>query len=141
MIRVTLFLLILFFSACSDDPINEDCPDRILVNDSKYQSIEDHQGLFIQEMEITDDCLRINIGFSGCDDGHTINMVTDGSVAESFPVQVRFKLEDKNPQACQAFFVKDFFFDLHQLDAVVGDEPSARLIFPLAQDEILWERN
>ncbi|NNF36928.1 MAG: hypothetical protein HKN68_22690, partial [Saprospiraceae bacterium] len=45
-----------------------------------------------------------------------------------------------NPQACQAFFVKELSFDLSQLDQVVGDEPKARLVFRDQQQEILWDR-
>ena len=95
----------------------------------------------IQEMNIEDDCLTIQVGFSGCDDNHTILMVTDGSVAESFPVQVTFILSDENPQACQAFFVKELKYDLTQLDDVLQGEQKARLIFREQGEEILWERN
>lgn len=141
MIRILISLLVLSIGACSnDDPVNENCPDRIIVSESKYQSINNDNAVLIQEMSIEDDCLKMKVGFSGCDDGHTIEMVTDGAVAESFPVQVYFKLSDENPQACQAFFVKELSFDLSQLDQVVGDEPKARLVFRDQQQEILWDR-
>jgi hypothetical protein len=141
MIRFIVLTVVLMATACSeDDPINENCPDRIIVSESKYQSVNNDNAVLIQEMSIEDDCLLMKVGFSGCDDEHTILMVTDGSVAESFPVQVYFKLSDENPQACQAFFVKDLAFDLDQLNVVVGDEPRARLVFPQQEQEILWDR-
>ena len=142
MIRILPCLLIFAFIACGEeDPINENCPDLIVVNEAKYKSINNDNDVLIQEMSIENDCLVINIGFSGCDDDHTIVMVTDGAVAESFPVQVHFKLLDENPQACLAYFTKEFNYDLNQLNAVVTTEPKARLIFSEHGKEILWERN
>ena len=81
MFRVIICLLILIIVACGeDDPVNENCPDRIKVSESKYQSINNDNAILIQEMSIEDNCLMMKVGFSGCDDEHTIEMVTDGSV-------------------------------------------------------------
>lgn len=141
MCRILITFLVLSVGACSsDDPVNENCLNRIVISESKYQSVNNDNAVLIQEMSIEDNCLKMKVGFSGCDDEHTIEMVTDGAVAESFPVQVFFKFSDENPQACQAFFVKELSFDLSPLDPILGNEPKARLVFSDQQQEILWDR-
>jgi hypothetical protein len=129
---------ILILLSCGKEDAREGCEDEIKIDTQNYASIV-FSGDIIS-MSISEDCLAINIGFSGCDDNHEISMVTDGAVAESFPVQVHFKLSDANPQACLAYFTKEYHYDLNQLNSMLTSEPKARLIFSDHGKEILWER-
>ena len=143
--KKTLFILVLAVAmlSCSDndDDSNDQCGTPLIIDADRYQSIEDPgQPIFIINSNINDECLSLTLGFSGCDDDHTIELITDGAVAESFPVQVFFKLEDLNPQLCQAYFEKVYEYDLDELDDLLGSEPSARLIFPQMEEEVLWDR-
>ena len=139
-----LILMIPIFIACSDDNNNGDtsCGTPLVIDGDRYQDItQPFNAFFIISSNIDDDCLTLTIGFSGCDDNHEIDLVTDGAVAESFPVQIFFKLDDLNPQLCEAYFEKEYQYDLDELDQLLGNEPKARLIFPQTGHEILWERN
>lgn len=135
-----LFSICLLLSACGgDDDHPSVCGNHIIIDADQFNSITDNQLLNILNLSIEGECLNINIGFSGCDDDHDISLVTDGAVAESFPVQIFFKLSDANPQACTAYFEKEYSYDLEDLEDLVTTEPKARLVFVGRTDEILWE--
>ena len=138
-----LGLLVSFtiYSCGSDESDSMDCGRSLIINEEKYQSIDDpDQSISLINSSIVDECLSLTLGFSGCDAEHQIDLVTDGAVAESFPVQVFFKLEDQNPQLCLAYFEQTFYYDLEELDDLLGGEPKARLIFPHQSEEIFWDR-
>ena len=133
-------VLITAFISCSDTDEVEHCGPPLIIDEDLFQSVDPDPGLFIIDHNLDDECLILTIGFSGCDPEHTIQLVTDGAVAESFPVQVQFKLNDLNPQLCEAYFEKEYAFDLDELDDLLDSEPKARMIFVQQGIEILWER-
>jgi len=123
--RVFIFLFFFGFmiTSCSEDPQsdnNQTCTP-VVISQSTFNSLEDDV-YTIQDLTIEGDCLKIPISFSGCDDDHTFNMVTDGGVDESSPVQITFVLQDNNPQDCEALITIDTEHDLTPLqDLVEGD--------------------
>ena len=139
----SLFLVLLIISSfkCSDPDETAACGSFVIIDKELYNSLPVNAGgISISAHTIEDNCLTLTLGYSGCSDGHKIDMITGGDVAESFPVQITFKLKDNDPQSCLAFFTQDYIFDLGSLDVVLSTEPSARLIFPEQGKEILWER-
>jgi hypothetical protein len=130
----------LFFMACSEsNKENPDCGQFIEISKQKYDAIVIEPGLFIDSPTIDGNCLTVMLGYSGCNDGHEMSLITSGDIAESYPVQISFKFLDHNPQACQAFFTQEYQFDLSRLSEILTDEDRARLIFVQDNKEVLWE--
>lgn len=133
------FTFLVFGSCSKQDNNSTDCGELLLIDQDKYMDISMEPGLFISSPSIEGNCLTITLGYSGCNDGHHIELITSGDVAESYPVQIRFKFLDKDPQACLAFFTQEYQYDLSPLSEVLGTEDKARLIFVQDNQEILWE--
>ncbi len=127
--------------SCSDKdfmPEADPCGDGIIVDADAYSMIED-QGLVFSNPQIDGDCLTLTIGFSGCDDTPVFSLVTDGSIAESFPVQMFFKGKSDVTQACLAFFTKEVQYDLSPVRDILKDIDTAILNFPGMDSRITWE--
>ncbi|WP_396602094.1 hypothetical protein [Algibacter sp. R77976] len=88
------------------------CDEITIVNPDLYENLNTANFTFI-DAEIVDDCLRLEIGASGCD-GNTwgFNLVDSGAIAESLPEQRYLRLQLINEEACLAFFEKTVSFDL-----------------------------
>lgn len=130
-----LFLLI----ACGD---NNECGESVVISESRYRqrTVQDSL-LAIRSIDLDGDCLTLTIGYSGCSQGHDIDLLTAGDVAESLPVQVTFRLNDKNGrEACQAYFEESYEFDLHPFTEMLTSEKEARLLFPDQGKEVLWKK-
>ena len=104
---------------CDDnDDINRSsgiCDETTIINHDLYENLNSANFTFIEE-EITNDCLHIEIGASGCD-GNTwgFNLVDSGAVAESSPEQRYLKFQLINEELCLAFFERTVSFDLTPL--------------------------
>ena len=140
MIKNVLFLLMLcalsLVGCKGDDDMLSLCGDEIIINKSQFNNRD--TTLSISNMSIIDNCLSITIGYSGCDNGHAIDLVSSGDVAESLPVQIGVGLKDNNPELCLAFFTETYQFDLTPFVDLLPAEASARLIFSDQGQEILW---
>lgn len=120
--RVFLCLFVFFAFSCnnSDSELPSDCVP-IVLDGSKFNSAQNF-GTNLTEFTIDDDCLMVKLGISGCDDNHILEMVSDGSIAESFPPQITFDFYDQNPQDCEAYFIVERAFDLSPIKALVDGE-------------------
>lgn len=121
--RVFSFFLFFAFFLSSCDNNEEQVPycSPIIISQELYQDLVPNQ-VNVTEVALDEDCLTVTMAISGCDNEHTINMISDGEIAESFPVQITFDFEDLNPQDCEALFMIDRQFDLSELrDLVEGD--------------------
>ncbi|WP_298554410.1 hypothetical protein [uncultured Algibacter sp.] len=100
-----------------DEPnISSDlCDYRVVINENLYENFESSSFEFINA-EITDDCLNVELGASGCD-GNTwvFNLVDSGAIAESSPEQRYLKLQLINDELCLAYFERTISFDLASL--------------------------
>jgi hypothetical protein len=120
--RVFLCLLIFLAFSCSDSDSNpSDSCIPVIFNESKFNSAQNF-GVNLEEFSIDGSCLSVKLGVSGCDDDHTLEMVSDGSIAESLPPQITFDFYDKNPQACQAYFIVEREYDLSPIKELYEDE-------------------
>jgi hypothetical protein len=137
---ITFIFVALFCIACSEsNKENPDCGQFIEINKQKYDAIVNEPGLFIDSPSIDGNCLTVMLGYSGCNIGHEMSLITSGNIAESYPVQISFKFLDHTPQACQAFFTQEYQFDLTPLSEILSGEDKARLIFVQDNKEVLWE--
>ena len=113
--KVFIFLLFIgvFISSCDKEDQGMSDTNCIPVIISTLQYSETPPGqVNIVEAEVSDDCLTVSLGVGGCDVNHTINMISDGGIDESFPSQITFDFKDEQPQLCQAYFVVERKFDL-----------------------------
>jgi hypothetical protein len=114
--RVFLCLFVFLAFSCSNsdsepsDLISDNCVPVIFDN-SKFNSPENF-GVNLDEYSINGSCLTVKLSFSGCDNDHTIEMVSDGAIAESEPPQITFDFYDQKQQDCEAYFTVDREYDL-----------------------------
>lgn len=113
--RVLICVLVfLTFSCSNSEEDTSNICNPVVIDESKYNSSQNF-GTNLTEFEVVGDCLMVKLGVGGCDDEHTIEMVSDGSWAYSLPPQITFDFYDQNPQICQAYFIIDRAFDLSPL--------------------------
>ena len=86
----------------------------ILIDESLFNDSDFATGGLV-EYSLEGDCLSVQIGLGGCSPDHTIEMVTDGVLLESFPPKLVFKFVDKNPELCLAYFVLERQYDLRAI--------------------------
>lgn len=71
--------------------------------------------IHVQEARIEGNCLKLKIGFSGCDaNTGRIALLWDGKFHGPAP-HVNLVLVDNQPQACNAYFTKEVSFDLSMI--------------------------
>ncbi|MGK0317476.1 MAG: hypothetical protein ACI86M_003720 [Saprospiraceae bacterium] len=127
--RVFIFLLIFSIFALSCDkkePVDGDeislpaCAP-VIISDEVFQDLDQNEAM-VSEVSIYGDCLYLKMGVSGCDSNHVINMVSDGSIDDSLPLQITFDFQDENPQLCEAYFTLFRQYDLVPIrELVKGD--------------------
>jgi len=95
--------------------LNEICDETTIINQDLYDILNSANFTFV-DAEITDDCLNVTIGASGCD-GNTwgFSLVDSGAITESSPEQRYLKFQLVNDEACLAFFERTVSFDLRSL--------------------------
>lgn len=117
------------------------CENKLVIDEDLFAyRIQSDSLMFVEAISIDDGCLQLNLGYSGCNSGHDISLITNGYVAESQPPQVQFRMIDNTTQLCQAAFLDSTSYDLTPLEDVLFFEGAVRLIFPDQGMEILWER-
>lgn len=111
--------------------------EAVVISNSIFQDLAPNQATLI-ELSIEDDCLTLLLGISGCDADHTLNMISDGGIAESLPVQITFDFQDENPQDCEAYFELDRQFDLSPIRDLIEDDIIIR--FRNSDSSILYKK-
>jgi len=99
-----------------DIDLSSDICDQItVVSKTQYDNLVSDNFTF-GNVEITDDCLNIEISSSGCSgDSWGFNLIDSGAVAESSPEQLYLKFKLINNEACLAVFERTISFDLTPL--------------------------
>lgn len=135
---MSLFLLILF--SCSDSEedlyLNSICDQLTTVDNTRFKNTP-ADGYVIQHVQITGDCLEVQIAASGCS-GETwkVELVDAGRVAESNPEQRDLKILLDNGEICTAVVVKSYTFDLRP---VRTRENVVLLNVELWEEQVLYE--
>ncbi len=127
--------------ACSKgDPADSDCGKLAVIDNQRYneRTLQDSLLNILEDPIIADNCLTLTVGYSGCNNNHVLDLVNDGSIAKSLPVQTNFRLVDNNPQLCDAYFTDTFYCDLSSLKVIFKNEKTVRLNFPDQKRSILW---
>lgn len=113
-----LLLLVLLIGSCQgeDDPAPFDDCGPAIANVSAF-SIPSGDGFDVIDLSVEGTCLTVTVGASGCSsDDWTMELVTDGAVAESFPTQTTAQLifDDAvdGGASCLAYFNETYTFDL-----------------------------
>jgi hypothetical protein len=139
----TLFtLLALVAMGCTKtDEALLGCGNPVLIDIEKYNN-RTHQDSFLNIIEtpvISNNCLTLVVGYSGCNGKHDLELINDGSIAESLPVQTSLRLIDKKTELCDAYFTDTYEFDLTSLKERFKNENKVQLNFPDQAKSILWE--
>ncbi len=137
---IILFVLFIFSSCCkSTDEQLADCGGKkVILSASVFNDLK-KEYLNLSKATITDNCLSLTIGFSGCDNNHTMDLIGDGGIGKSLPIVTNLKIRDNNSQLCDAYFTKEFTFDLTPYKSIIGVEKKVRLVLGDSDLEMLWE--
>ncbi len=115
-----LFLLLCFSCSDNESDSSDSCVS-VIFDESKFNSSQNF-GVDLIELDIEDYCLKVKLGVSGCDDDHTIELVSNGAVAPSDPTMVYFDFYDNDPQLCEAYFTLDREFDMTPIRARYNED-------------------
>ena len=133
-------LFVIVFSCSKNNESNRtECGKAIIINKTQFMSIDTIKAVYIDSFTLNGNCLSLVIGYSGCNNGHEMDLITTNEVAESLPVQVTLKIRDNDPQECEAFFIQKYTFDLSPLAMILSSEAQARLLFSQVNREVLWD--
>ncbi|MBW1297343.1 hypothetical protein [Aquimarina litoralis] len=118
--RILLLLLtVITILSCSNDDDNNVTPtncDLITLISASEFADGPSDAVTISSLTITDNCLKINFGASGCDgDTWQLNLIDSGTVMESDPPQRNLRLSLRNEEACLAFITQELDFDISNL--------------------------
>jgi hypothetical protein len=109
-------------------PKQTDCKQMIIDANPNRSA-----GIHILNAVVEDQCLKLKIGFSGCDAStDRIALAWDGHVGPA----VTLTLIDKQPQACQAYFTQDVSFNLAALGA--ADHRNVNITLPGWQGSLVY---
>lgn len=91
-----------------------ECGELIVIDGDKYGNAP--EDATILDAKIEGDCLTIEFGASGCSGSSwTWELIDQGVVMESFPVQRNIKFSLNNPEMCAAYFERSVSFDLNPI--------------------------
>ncbi len=138
-IAIIFFLSLLFFFSCSEETTIS-CGTPAFIDKVKFDGIKNPNAITMAEDPIiTDNCLKVKLGYSGCNSGHEMELIGDGSIGKSLPIVTSFKFKDKNEQLCLAAFGESYEFDLTPLKKSFGNETKIRLSFIDQNKSVVWE--
>lgn len=132
---IIALLLALYLPSCSNDgteptALDSGCDQIAVVNNGRFTNAA-QQGFTITNVQLTGDCLEVEIQSGGCN-GNTWKaaLLDSGNVAESNPEQRYLKISFENTENCFALLTRTFTFDISSLRI-----SSPSILFNLA----LWE--
>ena len=116
-------LFLFFLAGCDDDSDvisfpPETCGTPIII--ALSNDFPPSDGFTLVDHSVEGTCLTVRIGASGCsDEGWSLDLRTNGSVAESLPTQTNARLifDDGVPgggASCLAYFEQEHVFDLSE---------------------------
>ncbi|MFT5166375.1 MAG: hypothetical protein ACI8P3_001606 [Saprospiraceae bacterium] len=135
---VYLFLVIGIFSCSNkdDDDNAINCDKQVVISIDEYNTAPD-DALAINELEINENCLKINFSASGCDGGSwVLTLIDSGDIMESQPPQRTLRLSLKDEEECEAYITKELTFDISDL---MVDGNQVLLNITNSNDQLLYE--
>jgi hypothetical protein len=136
---IYLFLItLLTITACKKDAGTgtDDCERKVVINKTQFEEIESDE-IVVSDFTIVGNCLNITVRGSGCDgNSWVVNIIDSEEVVNTKPAQRKLRVTLRNNELCQAYFARDYSFNLTDLQ-VEGD--SVLLKFEESGEEILYE--
>lgn len=131
-----IILSLITFQFCNKDDNSINCDKQVVISSDEYDSAPNDQ-LTINNLELNDDCLKINFSSSGCS-GETwqLKLIDSEVVLYSNPPQRNLRLSLKNEELCEAYITKELTFDVKELQ-VNGNQ--ILLNITNSDDQILYE--
>ncbi len=125
--RLFIFGLLLCLIACSSDDEMTLCDDEVIVDQNFYQNGPQGDVTIIEAL-ISEDCLEITFGASGCDgNSWVIDLVDSGVILRTTDVQRDLRLALENNESCLAYFTRTISFDITQLQVNDVNEITLKL--------------
>ncbi|WP_010181086.1 hypothetical protein [Aquimarina agarilytica] len=117
--KKTLMLILMgiaIFSCSNDDDKNQNnCDFNTLISSEQFKNSPSDE-LEIHNLEINNDCLKINFSSGGCSgDTWVVKLIDKGITTKSIPPQRSLKLSLKNDELCEALITKKLTFDISNL--------------------------
>ena len=138
-LNLLMILGIILITSCNKDDDSDNsitCDFTTLISSEEYLNASSDQ-LTINSLKITENCLKINFGSSGCSgDTWELKFIDSEDILESIPPQRNLRLSLKNEEECEAFITKELSFDISNLQ-VGGNQ--VQLNITNSDDEILYE--
>ena len=126
--------------SCTNDDDNgnsNNCDSKAIVSADQYKNAPSDL-LSISSLEISGNCLKINIGASGCDgNSWEVKLIDSEQIMESNPAQRNLRVILKNDEACTAYLGKSFTFDISELQ--IQDDSRVYLNITNSDDQILYK--
>ena len=112
-------LILIFLQSCSETDDNPDvvsiCEQATVVDNNRFKAASS-EGYAIRNVQLTGDCLLIEVESSGCD-GRTwdVALLDAGRVSESNPEQRDLKLFLESTELCSSIVNKTYNFNLRPI--------------------------
>lgn len=136
LIAITTMLGIFACDKKDDSENLKSCEQLTLISSELYANAP-NDALTINSLEIDKDQLKIKFSSSGCDGGSwEVKLIDSGDIMESDPPQRNLRLSLKNEELCDAYFMKEFTFDISNLK-VNGNK--VKLNITNSNKDILYE--
>ncbi|MDO5976580.1 hypothetical protein [Flavivirga jejuensis] len=124
---------------CSNDDDNGNQNNRdfeTVISAEQYENAASDQ-LTINNLEIENNCLKINFSSGGCDgNSWEIKLIDSEDILESNPPQRNLRLSLKNEEACLALITEELTFDISNLQI---DGNQVLLNITNSDENILYE--
>ena len=137
--QIIYLILVLGIFSCGnkdDDNNSINCDKEVVISNDEYDTAP-NDDLTITQLEIIEDCLKINFSASGCSgDTWVLKLVDSGNIAESQPPQRTLRLSLKDEEECEAFISREMTFDISDL---MVDGNQVLLNISNSGDQILYE--
>ena len=112
-----------------------DCDYDVIIGATEYETAPNYP-VFIENMKIEGNCLKIKFSASGCDgNSWVVKLIDMGVVAESNPCQRILRLSLDNREMCAAVIGKEVSFNIEDLQ-IYGNK---RVSLNVSDNWILYE--
>lgn len=111
--------------------------DEVIVDREKYR--DSSSAYFsIDTVKIDGDIMTITIGASGCSgDSWSVELIDSEMILKSYPGQRSLKVLFKNEELCQAYFLKEYSFNISKLK--LGEAGKVYLNLENYKERLLYE--
>ncbi len=104
---------LMFVASCQK--AHRSCDRQVIISQDAYKSAPDDP-VTIQSLKLKEGCLKIQFSSGGCNgQSWKVELIDQGTVAESNPPQRTLRLSLENKELCKAIITKEMTFDISSL--------------------------